>query len=161
MLDISNAAPAWCFWARKLFASAGNPNKPILCPTTSPGIRQKQWCHLWQSYFRYLCPNLTFGIRWGSDRHDTVDRCLRLTRRTSTTKSSVILLVAFVEVWCCGNYFAVADWHIHDSSGLVTYHKPQFFTFIVNLAGVTFHGRVWCYIISANWYILHKFTGGL
>jgi hypothetical protein len=91
------------------------------------------------------------GISWGNDRHDdTVDSCLRLTRGTLRTKSTVRLLAAFVEAWCCGNYLSVADWHIHDSSGLVTYQNQQFFTFITDAAGVTFRGRVWCYIISGE-----------
>jgi hypothetical protein len=52
------------------------------------------------------------------------------------------LLAAFVEGWRVGNCFAVADWHIRDSDGLVGYRNPQFFTFIIKAAGVTFHGRV-------------------
>jgi hypothetical protein len=56
--------------------------------------------------------------------------------------SSVSFLAATVQVWFVGNYFSLADWHIHDSGGLAIYQNPQFFTFIINARGVIFRGRV-------------------
>jgi hypothetical protein len=40
---------------------------------------------------------------------------------------------------------------MRDSGGLVRKRNQQFFTtFIVQGASITFHGRVWCYIISGE-----------
>jgi hypothetical protein len=46
------------------FPSARNPNKPSLGPTTRPGVRQQQWCHLYKSGIRYyLSVYLTFAVQ--------------------------------------------------------------------------------------------------
>ena len=42
------------------------------------------------------------------------------------------VVVEFDTSWC----FVVADCYIRDSGGLVINHNPQFFTFIVRVAGV-------------------------
>ena len=88
------------------------------------------------------------GISWGCDRHETVDHCLRLKRRTK------LLLVFWQVSWKCGMSwycFVVADWHIRVSGGLAINRNPQFFTtFIVKSANVMFNSRVWCYIISSE-----------
>ena len=36
----------------------------------------------------------------------------------------------------------VADWHTHDSGGLVINRDPQFFASVVKAASAAFHGRV-------------------
>ena len=149
MLDISNTVHEWSFSALTVFTWAENPNKPTLGPTTRSGIHQ-QWSYLWWSGFRCcLCAHLTFGDQLREWRHVRVDHCLRLKHRTSMTKRALVsLLTVFIEVWHVLILFLVADWHIRDSGGLVINHNPQFFmTFIVKAARVTFHGRVWCYII--------------
>jgi hypothetical protein len=47
-----------------MFASAGNPSKPIGEPAGWPGILQEQLRHLWRSCLRdYLCPDFTFGYQ--------------------------------------------------------------------------------------------------
>ena len=65
-------------------------------------------------------------------------------------RAQIRFLAANAEVWRVLISFVVADWHIHDSGGLVINRDPQFFTFIVKAASLAFYGRVWCYIISGE-----------
>jgi hypothetical protein len=73
---------------RSRFLLEQETNKPTVGPTTRPGIRQEQWCHLWRSGFRYYVHTWPLGNSWGSDRHDRADHCLSLKRRTSITNNS-------------------------------------------------------------------------
>jgi hypothetical protein len=133
-------------------------------PQQRSGIHQELWYNLWRSGFRhYLCAHLTFGDQLRSDRHDTVDHCLRLKLEPPCHRGLVSLPAAFIEVWPVFILIAL-KWRtgIYVSGGLVINHSPQIFTtFIVKAASITFTVVFDVTLSAADWYILHKFTGDL
>ena len=109
MLDISNTActPQWpnvLYISNAVHALSwvGNTNKLVVDPTTRPGIRQEQWCHLWQSGFQhYLCAHLTFGDQlreWKAQHSRPLFWGWNVEPQWRWALAS--LLAAFVEVWC-------------------------------------------------------------
>ena len=95
-----------------MFALAGNSNKPIVGPTSRPGIYHEQWCHLWRSGFRYyLCPDLIVANK----PKEVIGKAQWIIESWNVgawSGSRLSLPAAFVEVWrvwyCC----VLADWHI-------------------------------------------------
>jgi len=155
MLDISNAVHA-CTFSVLTVLVAGNANKPIVGPTTRPGINHEQWCRDPVSMLFMSWLDL-WGSPEGSDRQDTVDHCLRLKCKAHSGSAIVNLLAAFVEVWHIWYCFAVVDWHIQDRGRWVIYCNPQVFTtFIVKAVRVTIHCCVWGYIISGAQYCINS-----
>ena len=152
MLRKRNAVHAWSFSVLTVLTLARNPNKPTVVSTIRPGIRQEQWWHLWRSGFRcYLCAHLTFvdQLREWQARHSRpLFEAESKPWTTNNFSQSPGSFVCSVAPWYC---FVVADWCIRDSGGLVKNRNPQFFTtFIVKAASVTFHGRVWRYLIRGE-----------
>jgi hypothetical protein len=98
--------------------------------TTRRGIHQEQWCHLWQSGFRYyLCAHLTFGnqLREWKARHS---RPLFWGWNVEPRWRRVLvsLLEAFVEVWwvlifCSGGLAYTWQWQIGQKTQSTIFHK--------------------------------------
>ena len=160
MLDVSNAMHACTFSALTVLGVAGNPNKPIVGPTTRPGIHHEQWCHDPVSILFMSWLDL-WGSAEGSDWQDTVDHCLRLKCKAHSGSAIVNLLAVFVEVWHIWYCFAVVDWHIQDSGRWVIYGSPQvFLMFIVKAVG-GYYSQLCLRLRYQRCSILHKFTGSL
>jgi hypothetical protein len=112
MLSVSNAVHAWSFFlVLTVFAVAGNPNKPIVGPTTGPGICHEQWCHGPVSIL--IVPTWTLGSAEGSGRQDRVDHCLRLKCRSSFRKwYRIYRSVACLMLFCSGGLAYTRQWQI-------------------------------------------------
>lgn len=116
MLDISNTLKAQSFFGADCVCFSRKPKK------THCGSHQKAWYSLWamMSFMAVwvlilLMSRLDhWGSAEGSDKQDTVERCLRLKCRCLIWKC-VSLPAPFVEVWRVWYCFALADWHIYFS----------------------------------------------